>query len=207
MKIMIAIPSMDSVPIQFAISLATLNKVDDCFIANKTGSLVYMAREELAKQAIQMEADYVLWLDSDMMFAPDTLQRLIADLEKGDIVSGLYFRRQPPFTPVLFPKLEFDGKTPDFTNLPDKLPDDIFEVGGVGFGCVLMPVDAIISVLAKYGELFTPYQTLGEDVAFCWRVRQCGYKIVVDPKIKLGHVGNYIVTESYYKAYKEGGQV
>ena len=105
MKIMIAVPCMDQVPARFAQSLATLQKVGECVIGFQVGSLVYVARENLAGGAIEMGADYVLWLDSDMVFNPDTLVRLLADKDKGDIVSGLYYRRVSPFTPVLFKDL------------------------------------------------------------------------------------------------------
>ena len=88
MKIFIAIPSMDQVPAQFAQSLATLNKVDgECLVSFQIGSLIYHSRDALARKAIECEADYILWLDSDMVFAPDTLAKLLEDRESGDIIS------------------------------------------------------------------------------------------------------------------------
>ena len=83
MKTMIAVPCMDQVPTPFCQSLALLKRVGDCTLAMKSGSLIYEARNSLAMQAIQMEADYVLWLDSDMVFQPDTLVRLMDFLENG----------------------------------------------------------------------------------------------------------------------------
>ena len=71
MNILIAVPSMDSVPAHFAQSLASLKKVGNCAVAFKVGSLVYTSRNELAQHALKMGADYVLWLDSDMKFEPD----------------------------------------------------------------------------------------------------------------------------------------
>ena len=49
MKTLIAVPCMDSVPSQFAQSLAMLQKVDECAIAFQIGSLIYTSRNELAK--------------------------------------------------------------------------------------------------------------------------------------------------------------
>ena len=107
MKILIAVPCMDQVPAQFAQALATLNKVDgECLVAFQIGSLIYHSRDALARKAIECEADYILWLDSDMVFPPDTLAKLLEDRESGDIITGLYFRRVHPFSPVLFDKLE-----------------------------------------------------------------------------------------------------
>ena len=200
MKILIAVPCMDSVPSQFAQSLATLNKVGDCLVAFQMGSLIYTSRNDLAKKAIQCEADYVFWLDSDMVFEPDTLERLIKDREHGDIISGLYFRRVSPFTPVLFDELEIVDGGCKWTGFND-YPDTVFPIGGCGFGCVLTPTSVFMDVFAKFGNAFAPIGNVGEDLSFCWRARECGYKIVCDPNIKLGHVGHHVVTEDFYKSY------
>ena len=201
MKIFIAIPSMDQVPAQFAQSLATLNKVDgECLVSFQIGSLIYHSRDALARKAIECEADYILWLDSDMVFPPDTLAKLLEDRESGDIITGLYFRRVHPFSPVLFDKLEIENGKCDWTVF-EKIPDDLFEVGGCGFGCVLMKTDIIFEISARFSELFSPIGRIGEDISFCWRARQCGYKIVCDPKISLGHVGHHVVTRDFYETY------
>lgn len=201
MKILIAVPCMDQVPAQFAQALATLNKVDgECLVAFQIGSLIYHSRDALARKAIECEADYILWLDSDMVFPPDTLARLLEDRESGDIITGLYFRRVHPFSPVLFDKLEIENGKCDWTAF-EKIPDDLFEVGGCGFGCVLMKTDIIFEISARFSELFSPIGRIGEDISFCWRARQCGYKIVCDPKISLGHVGHHVVTRDFYETY------
>ena len=134
MKIMICVPCMDQVPAQFAQSLATLNKVEECSIAFQMGSLIYNARNYLATMAIKNEIDYVLWLDSDMTFPPDLLQRLYEDRDKGDIITGIYYRRVAPYRPVLFDHLVItDDGGCEWTNL-DEYPEGLFEIEGCGFG-------------------------------------------------------------------------
>ena len=204
-KILIAVPCMDQIPARFAQSLATLTKVGQCAIAFQISSLIYHARNDLAKKAVKMDVDYILWLDSDMVFEPDTLERLMKHMEQPgvDMVTGVYFRRVPPFSPVLFDKLDFEKgilkNVSEFSELPK---DGLFEVGGCGFGCVLMNMDVIYDVLGKHGNAFAPIGDNGEDVAFCYRARDCGYKIFCDPTIKLGHVGNYVITRDYWESYK-----
>lgn len=208
MKTLIAIPSMDMVPARFAQSLAMLRKVGECQVGFQVGSLVYNARNSLANFAIQFECDRVLWLDSDMVFAPDILERLSKTMEetKADIVTGLYFRRVPPYTPVLYKKLEakddLQAEYEEFKDLPD---EETFEVAGCGFGCVLMGTDVFLSLDSKFGQLFNPTPGMGEDLAFCWRARQCGYKIICDKSIELGHVGFEVVTKDFYNAYRQKG--
>ncbi len=203
MKIFIAIPSMDQVPAQFAQSLATLNKVDgECLVSFQIGSLIYHSRDALARKAIECEADYILWLDSDMVFAPDTLAKLLEDRESGDIISGLYFRRVHPFSPVLFDKLDIENGKCDWSGF-EKIPNEIFEIGGCGFGCVLMRTDIIFEIASRFHELFSPIGSVGEDLSFCWRARQCRYKIVCDPRLTLGHEGHHVVTKEFFETYSK----
>lgn len=202
MKVLIAVPCMDQVPAQFAQCLATLGKVDKTIVAFQIGSLVYTSRNDLVQIAIKQGCDYIFWLDSDMMFPPDALVRMFKSLEHGDIVSGLYFRRVAPFTPVIYDKLDIDDTGCHYTE-PKEIPDGIFEVAGCGFGCVLMPTDIMLDVIEKYGSPFTPINGIGEDLSFCWRARQLGFKIVCDPDIPLGHVGHHVITRELYEAVKQ----
>lgn len=204
MKILIAVPCMDQVPAPFCQSLAQLQKVGDCVLSMKTGSLIYTSRNSLATTAIQSEADFVFWLDSDMVFKPDTLVRMMDTLKKNDldILTGLYFRRVPPYSPVLFDKLDIDGVKADYSEY-SKIPDDLFEVGACGFGCALMKTDVFFDVQSKFGNMFAPIGNNGEDVAFCWRARQCGYKIICDPSVICGHVGYSVVDDQFFKAFSE----
>lgn len=206
MKVFIAIPSLDTVPALFCQSLALLQRAGDTVVGFEVGSLVYIARNNLARQAIKAEADYVLWLDSDMVFSPDLLQRMLKVCQENDIdfLTGLAFRRKPPYTPCLFDKLEKIDKGASYTALVS-VPDGRFKVGGCGFAGVLMSTDVLLSVMAKFdGQMFEPMKGFGEDVAFCWRARQCGYDIWCDSDIELGHVGNCIVTRRFFDAYNEG---
>lgn len=202
-KILIAVPCMNQVPAEFAHSLSMLEKIECCAVNFKIGSLVYTSRDQLAKDAIEAEADYVLWLDSDMVFPPDTLKRLMARLEDNDvdIISGLYFRRVEPFTPTLFDKLDVESGQVHWTEFTH-IPAEPFEVGGCGFGCVLMSTEVIMSVMARFNQMFTPINGVGEDLSFCWRARQLGYRIWCDPTLYLGHVGYTIITRDYFLAYQ-----
>lgn len=191
---------MDSVPSQFAQSLATLNKVEECVVAFQMGSLIYNSRNYLATAAVKMEADYILWLDSDMVFPSDTLERLWKDRDKGDIVTGIYYRRVEPYKPVLYSRLDIDDNGCQWENCED-IKDEIFEVEGCGFGCVLTPTNVFIDVMNRFGNMFSPINGVGEDLSFCWRAKQCGYNIVADPGIQLGHVGHYVVDRKFYDAY------
>lgn len=207
-KVLIAVPCMDQLPAEFAHSLATLTSygIEDTQISVhfNLGSLIYTSRDQIAKKAITDGADLVMWFDSDMVFSPDTLSRMLKLIDEGhDMVTGVYYRRRQPFTPVLFEGLELLDDTEGFAWKEfDTIPSEPFEVAACGFGCVLMRTEIFIAVFSKFERFFTPIANGGEDVAFCWRARQCGYKIIADPSISLGHVGHTIITREFFDSYQ-----
>lgn len=208
MKTFIAVPSLEYVPALFTQSLAMLRRAGDTQVGFEVGSLVYVARNELARAAIKCEADQILWLDSDMVFTPDLLEKMqnVSKANDIDILTALCFRRKHPFTPTIFDKLTYDQEKQKchFTQILS-IPEELFEVGGCGFAGVLMGTDVLMSVSARFGgRMFDPLPGMGEDISFCYRARECGYKIFCDPSIAMGHVGQTVITRSFYEQY--GGQ-
>lgn len=207
MKTLITIPCMDTMPVGFVQSLLWLEKGQDSSVLFKPNSLVYDSRNLISLTAIENNFDCVLWLDSDMMFQPDTLKRLLNDYENNEcsMVTGLYFKRNGTGLPVIYDELEppetdADGKPVrhihEFTDYPR---NDIFPVRGCGFGCVLTPVYLLKEVWSKFGPAFNPYPWAGEDISFCHRVNQLGHTILCDSNISCGHIGTYVYTENTFR--------
>lgn len=196
MKTLIAIPCMDNVAAPFAHSLATMEKTGECVISMNISSLIYDARNQLAAQALKAEADYILWLDSDMIVPPDVIPRMLKHMEAGkDFVSGIYFRRRAPFAPVLYSRIDREGHA-DFNDYPE---DTVFEIAGAGFGCCMTRVSMLEDIALNFKDWFTPFNNYGEDLSFCLRALECGYKLYCDSTIKCGHVGTVVVDESVYR--------
>ena len=196
MKTLIAIPCMDNVAAPFAHSLATMEKAGECVISMNISSLIYDARNQLAAQALKAQADYILWLDSDMIVPPDVIPRMLKHMEDGkDFVSGIYFRRRAPFAPVLYSRIDREGHA-DFNDYPE---DTVFEIAGAGFGCCMTRVSMLEDIALNFKDWFTPFNNYGEDLSFCLRALECGYKLYCDSTIKCGHVGTVVVDESVYR--------
>lgn len=104
--------------------------------------------------------DYILFLDSDMVFAPDTLERL-----RGHgipYVSGLYMRRHyNPTAPVWFHP--FDGAWPMKPFLEPPEQGRLHPIGASGWGCMLVHrdvVSAVRSILKGEREIMEDAMTL-----------------------------------------------
>lgn len=205
MRTLIAIPAMDMIHTIFFKSVVSLDKVGETAFSLTSSSLVYDARNTLAKKAIEDKCDRILWLDSDMDFQPDLMKRLSADLDEGyEFVSGLYFKRKAPIQPVIYQEVGYythpdkNEVTPVALCYEDYPKDEIFEVKGCGFGAVMMTVDLMERVVAEFGAPFSPILGFGEDLSFCKRVTHIGGKMYCDSRVKLGHVGQGTITEETY---------
>ena len=194
MKLLIAVPTLENVPVDFMESLMNLachlkDEGIDFKLKIEAGTLVYFARENLARWAIANRYTHVLWLDSDMVFH----EEIVEDLEfcGKDIVTGIAHSRRPPFSSCLFTEIY-----PGVEKFKGEYPKQAFKVAACGMACVLMSVKVLDAVYNKFGNMFQPLNeplTYGEDVAFCWRAQQCGFDIWAEPTVRVGHVGRRII--------------
>lgn len=203
MKLLIAIPTMDTVPVEFMKSLLALTRrltADGIAydIEIESGTLVYMARDKLASHALRSDYTHVLWLDSDMVFPDNILDDLM--FCGKDFVSGIAHSRRKPFVGCLF-------KSINLSNLErwklEDYPKETFEVAGCGMACVLITTEIIREVLLKHGTAFTPFQSYGEDLSFCKRVTDLGYHIYAEPAVRLGHMAHFPIWPDDIVRYRD----
>lgn len=190
MKLLIAIPSFDTMRAEFVRSLMLLTEKlheDGIHFEIKilTGTLVHVARDRLAQHAVNNDFSHVLWIDSDMVFDRYVFEDLL--MTGKDMVCGLFISRHSPYLSCVFSKLYPAERISEY-------PNDIFKVAGCGFGCVLMKAQILKDVmLSNDGKCFVPEQKLGEDLAFCQRAAGCGYEIWCEPTVRVGHVGSLVI--------------
>lgn len=200
MRTLICIPAMDEMQTLFVKSLLDLKKPEGTEVALSSSSLVYDSRNQLADKAVKGGYDRVLWLDSDMYFEPDILQRFNAHLDNGiEMIAGLFFTRKLPVRPCVYSQCELVEKDGIFipTITPAEYGTEVFEVAACGFGAVMMTTDVLRRVCERDFP-FSPLPGFGEDFSFCLRARELGTHIYCDPTIKIGHVGISIINEETF---------
>lgn len=203
MRTLIAIPAMDMVHTIFFKSCLEMDRVGECRFALTSSSLVYAARNDLAKKAVTEGFHRILWLDSDMEIPVDAMKRLSAHLDDGlEFVSGLYFKRRAPIEPCIYKEVGYykgdNEVTPMALSYHDYPKDSLFEIAGCGFGCVMMTVDLLVKVISNVGAPFSPRLGFGEDLTFCKHVEDVGVKMWCDSRVKCGHVGQGTITEDTF---------
>ena len=203
-KTLIAIPCMDMLPVGFFTSMMNLRKPEGTSYAPFSNCLIYDSRNTFVVNAIEGGFDRILWLDSDMVFEPDLLERLSADMDSGlEFVSALAFKRRIPTGPTIYKELVYDRRDDGTLKVKaepykDYPKDELFEIAGSGFGAVMTSTDLLKRVWDTYGPPFDPMTQIGEDLACCWRVKQIGCKMYCDSRVKVGHIGTYIFCEDTY---------
>lgn len=201
MKLLIAIPTNDQMPVQFVESLTKLVRrleADeiDFEVAFQTGTLVYVGRDKLSLKAMSGGFSHVLWLDSDMVFTDDLFE-VLADSGKK-FVTGIAHSRRAPYPSCLFTEIY-----PGVRRFEGEYPSAAFKVAGCGMACVLMSVDVIHDVWSHHSTAFFPNRELGEDLTFCKRAADLGYQIWAEPHAQVGHVGHFVVYPEYQEIYRK----
>lgn len=134
--------------------------------------------------------DYLFSVDSDIIIPKDALTKMIA--ADKDIISGLYIQRIPN-THTL--EVYMDTPNGGCTNIPYELIKgrDICEIAACGMGAALIKSDVFRKMEYPhffYKEALTINDTVSEDVYFCTKARNTGFKVWADPSIKCRHKGN-----------------
>lgn len=205
MKTLIAVPCFDMVHTEFMQSMIALEKPEDTSFTVVKNTLISIARNTIARNAIEAGFDRIFWCDSDMKIPRDALIKLSEDMDSigADLVTGLYFTRKPPIKPVIYSQLWWnrtdEGVDAGAGNYFD-YPEGVIPIAGCGFGCCLTSVDIIRKVWEQEGVPFAEMQGFGEDLSFCERVIRVGGIMFADTTVKCGHVGVQEYNEQMYRA-------
>lgn len=182
-----------------------------------TGGIVE-GRNTAVERFLQADAEWLMWIDTDMGFAPDSIDQLVAAAHPTErpIVGGLCFTqketevdglggfRTAP-SPTLYRWVDVGDGRQGFTPWYDYPANELVQVAGTGSAFILIHR----SVLEKLGEdgptwynrLTNPTtsQLLSEDLSFCGRAVQAGFPIYVDTRVKTTHMKTQWVGEQDYR--------
>lgn len=174
-------------------------------------SLLPLARNTLLNEAYKRKPDDIIWIDTDMVWEPDTLRQLL----KHDVdVVGSACRKKIPdnvqFNFQLFKEKSFE---------PDE--KGLIEVRRLGTGFLRMSRKAYThlwendkkyEVQGVMGSnvfeigIWQGRELLSEDFIVCEKLIERGFKVFMDPNLTVGHVGtfNYWAdVKDFFKRLKE----
>jgi hypothetical protein len=168
------------------------------------------ARNNVVRHFLNSGDDWLLMIDSDMVFRPtliDDLFRGFTNVEEMPIIGALTFSatRNGMVVPhIYYWAPEKSKETLSTVKVYSK--NKIIKVGAIGAGCFAVHKDALGMIFASHKDDYHPWfkevmykgTLLGEDVTFCKRARDINIPIHVNTGVKVGHSKPMIISEPMY---------
>lgn len=204
---------------EWATALATLRMPPGLVVQYSTarGMEVGDARNQIAEHALKVGAKYLLFIDDDTQIPPYAILKLMYALDqqappfgKAMVCAGIYCAKADPATPIVYSDR---GSGPFW----DWKFDDIFECASIGTGCMLIKTEVFTKIERPWFKTITaPMKaqlnrlemgvekihedisvTLTDDIYFCYKVADAGYKILAHGGVLCPHWD--VTTQKEYK--------
>jgi hypothetical protein len=177
-------------------------------------SVIQMARNRVLREFLKTKSEMLVWIDSDISWAPTDLLKLCLHDEH---IVGATYRKKLAHTTEFTVQLKRGNLDPDERGL--------LEVDRIGTGFLRVTREAMERLVedsnhldlklkanpqhtvggsGKYQDSQTDYihnvfevgiyngEFLSEDFIFCEKLKEKQYQIMMDTKIDLGHEGSYV---------------
>jgi hypothetical protein len=186
-----------------------------------SGGLV-AARNEAAARFLEecTDSEWLFWIDTDMGFAPDTIDRLVevADPVTRPIVGGLCFAQketapdglggfhcEPRVTVFDFIQTEQHVGFVSRTRYPI---NTVVQCAGTGAACILIHRSVFQRIADEFGPIW--YERIpnpktgklfGEDLSFCLRAQAVNIPLFVHTGVKTSHLKRLWLQEQDYWSF------
>jgi hypothetical protein len=206
--------------VQGVLSLKLSSDFEIEIISPNGSSNVTMARNTCVQGVYERELkigrklDWLLWLDGDIDFQIEHLKSMIS--HGKDAVSGVYFHKGGTYEPVAgYYDIELISSGFPKVSPENIMSNKLVEIDWAGMGFFLMKREVLGKIDYPWFEMFTVplprpikrsggitinNELLSEDITFCKKIKDLGYKIFLDTSVKLGHVGSTKYTASHFMA-------
>ena len=163
--------------------------------------------------ADESKEDWLLWIDSDIVLNPNSLQLLwnAANKNSMPVVSGVYFISYEPEKSLMQPKPSIfkEGRTYyELENIHPLPHNKVIEIDFAGFGFLLMHKSIISKIRATSPDysLFAEEHNVGdnfvsEDIAFFKKLKKSGIKVHAHTGAVVEHMKRFSFDINYYNVY------
>lgn len=200
MRIAILIPARGQMEVATAFDLVAMcaytikTSKHDIDLFTSSGTLIFDQRNNLVKTALDIKADYLLFVDADMRFPKDTLQILMA--HDKDIIGVNATTRSEPVKPTAKNMHINDDGSIDWMPIYSNAKTGIEKADGIGCGVMLIKRKVVETIEEPYFyfEQLPGNRILGEDIYFCVKAKDAGFDTWVDHDLSkyIKHIGQYV---------------
>lgn len=165
------------------------------------GTLIANQRQELVLEAMQAGCSHILFIDTDMRFPKDAVERLMA--HDKPIVAANYATRRMPVKTVAF---KTEGAWDCVYTTDDSV--GLEPVSAVGMGLMLIKREVFEKLTLPWFIIGYSPKTAefsGEDIFFCRQARKAGYDILIDHDLskEVKHIGSFEFAHEHAQVCKE----
>ena len=182
------------------------NNIEYCLFPIVFESLIPRARNAAVAHFLNSDYSHLFFIDSDIEFDPESVIKLLRHNKK--VISGVYPKKYQVLERVVSGEEVVDFAFGGEINFNQ---DGLIESAYIPTGFLMVKREVFIEIAAKkpelkykndidgYGQLDTFYNFFrsgvhdgiyeSEDWGFCSIWRELGGKLLIDPTIKLGHIG------------------
>lgn len=187
-KVTVGMPvAKDTIYYDCAESIFNLDRdgVELSFVNSRIPNLAEK-RNDIVRQFLELDSEFLLMVDDDMILPPQTASRLSSwDLP---VVGALCTQRFPPYAPTAYQKVA--NQLFYITDIPDSRP---FVVDATGTGVLMVKRDVFETIEDPWFEWPELVKEAGEDIVFCDKLKFEGnYSIRVDSGVIAGHIGSVV---------------
>lgn len=183
-----------------------------------TGGIVQARNDTVGRFVADGSADWLMWVDTDMGFAPDSVDRLFAaaDPVERPVVGGLCFMSrevgpdgagghlvQP--LPTIFDWVTTDEGATGFQARHEYPRGELVRCAATGSAFVLVHRSAFERVADEFGPAwYSPVfnesmqATISEDLSFCTRLGALDIPVHVDTGVKTTHLKHVWLDERLF---------
>lgn len=174
---------------------------------------VSASRNSLTAKFLEDEAEWLWWIDADMGWEPDALDRLleVADPDTHPIVGGLCFGASgDALFPTIYQWAEIDGQLTT-VRIRDYERDAVVQCAATGAAFVLIHRRVVEAMHEREFSKAFPWfqetelggQPVGEDLTFFIRAGLLKFPVHVHTGVKVGHHKSSLLTEALFDAQRE----
>lgn len=183
-----------------ALQITAVNRI------KSTSFPVDVNRNDIVRQMLKSDAQYLLFLDADMRHPADLVARLLG--ADKPVITARYHMRKPPYHAVAYVKHRAHEGAHAYQ--PVHFGQGVFEIERGGGGALLIRRDVLEAIQFRIGENWFRYQrgpeaphdfTVSEDFWFYQQAREAGFPCWIDWDCECGHLQTFEITGEYNRTF------
>ena len=186
-------------------------RIDTMHVITSTAFPVDFSRNQIVRDVLKGDFDYLFFADCDEVFPEDCVDRLLA--HDVPVVSARYHMRKEPYHAVAYVKHRtIEGP---HCYAPVHYGKGLVEIERGGAGALLIKREVLEKIRDRVGENWFRYQrspdpphdfSVSEDFWFWRQAREAGFKCYLDWDVEVGHLQTFAINRSWNKSYLDANE-